>query len=194
MFSPTLFLHVLGPAFVMALMNIISSLMLSLLVDPITGVPHKSNQQTISIGLGNIAAGMVGGIAGAASIVTLANLRSGGRFPVSSILSVSVLIAAVIGAGPLLGRVPFAVLAAILIQIGWNLIDRRFVARLHRISRGYVMVMVATTGLAVLVDFVSAILIGIALSSFYQRQKSGDFRVEAPDFRSTPGPGNPPRR
>ena len=176
-FSPTLFLHVLGPAFVMALMNIISSLMLSLLVDPITGVPHKSNQQTISIGLGNIAAGMVGGIAGAASIVTLANLRSGGRFPVSSILSVSVLIAAVIGAGPLLGRIPFAVLAAILIQIGWNLIDRRFVARLHRISRGYVMVMVATTGLAVLVDFVTAILIGIALSSFINARKAETFEL-----------------
>ena len=175
--SSSLLLRVLEPAFIMALMNTVSSLMLSLLIDPITGARHKPNQQTISMGIGNIAAGLVGGIAGAGSYVTFANLRSGGRSPVSSVLAVSILIAAVLGAGQFLGRIPQAVLAGILIQIGWSLIDWRFIARLHRISRGYVLVMLGTTAVAVLVDFVTAILIGIALSSFINARKTENLEL-----------------
>ena len=175
--SSSLLLRVLEPAFIMALMNTVSSLMLSLLIDPITGARHKPNQQTISMGIGNIAAGLVGGIAGAGSYVTFANLRSGGRSPVSSVLAVAILIAAVLGAGQFLGRIPQAVLAGILIQIGWSLIDWRFIARLHRISRGYVLVMLGTTAVAVLVDFVTAILIGIALSSFINARKTENLEL-----------------
>ena len=176
-FSAGLLIRVLEPAFVMALMNTISSLMLSLVIDPITGVGHKPNQQTISIGLGNIIASLFGGMVGAGSYITLNNLRSGGRSPVSGILAVAVLMAALLGAGPLLSKIPSAVLAAILVQIGWNLIDWRFVARLHRISRSYALVMLATTAVAVLVDFVTAILIGIALSHFINARRVERFEL-----------------
>ena len=86
-FSAGLLIRVLEPAFVMALMNTISSLMLSLVIDPITGVGHKPNQQTISIGLGNIIASLFGGMVGAGSYATLNNLRSGGRSPLSGVLA-----------------------------------------------------------------------------------------------------------
>ena len=139
-FSAGLLIRVLEPAFVMALMNTISSLMLSLVIDPITGVGHKPNQQTISIGLGNIIASLFGGMVGAGSYATLNNLRSGGRSPLSGVLAASALVAAAFGLGPMLGRIPLAVLAGIIIKVGWDLIDWRFIARLHLISRGYVLV------------------------------------------------------
>ena len=181
-FSAGLLIRVLEPAFVMALMNTISSLMLSLVIDPITGVGHKPNQQTISIGLGNIIASLFGGMVGAGSYATLNNLRSGGRSPLSGVLAASVLVAAAFGLGPMLGRIPLAVLAGIIIKVGWDLvgwdlIDWRFIARLHLISRGYVLVMLATTALAVLVDFVIAILIGIALSHFINARRVERFEL-----------------
>ena len=176
-FSPGFLMRVLEPAFVMALMNTISSLMLSLLIDPITGTPHKPNQQSISLGLGNIAAALVGGMPCAGSFVTLAHLRSGGRSALGGVLAASILLAAALGAAPMLARIPIAVLASTIIKVGWDLIDWRFIARSHRISRGYVLVMLATTALAVLVDFVTAILIGIALSSFINARHAERFEM-----------------
>ena len=176
-FSAGLLIRVLEPAFVMALMNTISSLMLSLVIEPITGVGHKPNQQTISIGLGNIIASLFGGMVGAGSYATLNNLRSGGRSPLSGVLAASVLVAAAFGLGPMLGRIPLAVLAGIIIKVGWDLIDWRFIARSHLISRGYVLVMLATTAVAVLVDFVTAILIGIALSHFINARRAERFEL-----------------
>jgi SulP family sulfate permease len=161
------FAQLLEPAFILALLGSIDSLLTSLVADSLTKTQHDSDKELVGQGIGNVVAGLLGAIPGAgATMRTVINIRAGGRTPVSGMLHALVLLALALGLGRVVAYVPHAVLAAILLKVGWDIIDWGYWKRLHRIPREKAVVMLVTFGLTVLVDLVTAVAVGIILASF----------------------------
>ena len=159
------FLRALQPAFIMALLASVATFIQALRVDAITGTQHKPNREMFAQGMGNIAAGLTGGMPGSFAAGTMSNALSGGRSPVAGLTVAGIILAVILFLGPVAERIPFAVLAAILIITGWTFLDWRFIRRLHRVSRSFAIVMILTFVLALLVDFATAIVIGLVVAA-----------------------------
>ncbi len=159
------FLRVLQPAFIMALLGSITTFILALRIDAITGTQHKPNRELFGQGLGNVAAGFTGGLAGSMALGSVVNALSGGRSPVAGLTVAGIILAAALFLSPVAERIPFAVLAAILMVTALNVIDWRFIKRIHRISRSYAFVMLLTFGLVLFVDFTAALVIGLVVAA-----------------------------
>ena len=158
---------IVQPAFVLALLGSIDSLLTSLVADSITRTRHKSDRELIGQGIGNMVAGLIGGLPGAgATMRTVVNVRAGGRSPISGALHALILLALVLGLGPLAEQVPHAVLAGILMKVGWDIIDWGYLKRCHRAPREKVLVMLVTLGLTVFVDLITAVAVGLILAGF----------------------------
>ncbi len=158
---------ILQPALILALLGSIDSLLTSLVADSITRTRHNSDRELIGQGIGNMIAGLIGGLPGAgATMRTVVNVRAGGRTPVSGALHALILLGLVLGLGPLAEKIPHAVLAGILIKVGWDIIDWGYIKRCHRAPRNKVMVMVITLLLTVFVDLITAVAVGLILAGF----------------------------
>ena len=150
------------PALIIALLGSIDSLLTSLIADSMTRTRHKPNRELVGQGIGNLAAGLIGGLPGAgATMGTVVNIRAGGRTQVSGVLRTAILLAVVLGLGKYVETIPHAVLAGILIKVGWDIIDWRFLTRIHLVQREHLLVMLITLGLTVFLDLVTAVAIGL---------------------------------
>ena len=150
------------PALTIALLGSIDSLLTSLIADSMTRTRHKPNRELVGQGIGNLAAGLIGGLPGAgATMGTVVNIRAGGRTQVSGVLRTAILLAVVLGLGKYVETIPHAVLAGILMKVGWDIIDWRFLTRIHRVQREHLLVMLITLGLTVFLDLVTAVAIGL---------------------------------
>ena len=160
--SPGFLVGAVQPALILALLGSIDSLLTSLVADSMTRTRHNPNRELVGQGLGNTVAGLIGGLPGAgATMGTVVNLRAGGRTQVSGVLRAAILLALVLGLGRFVEEIPHAVLAGILMKVGWDIIDWRFITRIHRVQREHLMVMVITMGLTVFLDLVTAVAIGL---------------------------------
>lgn len=168
------FLRALQPAFIMALLGSVATFALALRVDAITGTQHKPNREMFGQGLGNIAAGLTGGMAGTMAPGSIVNALSGGRSPVAGLTVAGIILATILFLGPVAERIPLAVLAAIMIVTACSIIDWRFIERIHRISRSYAIVMIMTCGLVLFVDLFTAIVIGLVVAAL-----TGSRRLES---------------
>ena len=161
--------HAIGsfqPALVLALLASINTLLMSLIADSLTRGTHNPNRELMGQGVGNIFSGLFGGMPGAGNIpATVVNARIGGRTPVSGVLCALVLMSLVLGLGEYVGEIPHAVLAGILMKVGWDIIDWRFISRIHRVQREHLVVMVITLGLTVFADLLSAIMLGLIVAA-----------------------------
>ena len=155
-------------AFILAVLGSIDSLLTSLVADSMTRAGrHHSNRELIGQGIGNFVSGLIGGLPGAgATMRTVVNIKAGGRSPLSGALHALILLALVLGLAPLAERVPHAVLAGILLKVGWDIIDWGFIKRLHLIHREASFIMVMTFVLTVAVDLITAVGVGIILAGF----------------------------
>ena len=161
-FDPGFLARAAQPAITLALLGSIDSLLTSLIADSMTRTQHNPNRELVGQGIGNVVAGLFGGLAGAgATPGTVVNLRAGGRTQVSGVLRALILLALVLGLGPLAEEIPQAVLAGILVKVGWDIIDWRFLTRLLRVQREHLLVMLMTLGLTVFLDLVTAVAIGL---------------------------------
>ena len=163
---PSPSLHVLTnglqPALILALLGSIDSLLTSLVADAMTRTRHNPNRELVGQGIGNMVAGFIGGLPGAgATLGTVVNLRAGGRTPVSGVLRAAILLGLVLGLGRYVESIPHAVLAGILVKVGWDIIDWRFITRIHRVQREHLLVMSITLLLTVFLDLVTAVAIGL---------------------------------
>ena len=150
------------PALILALLGSIDSLLTSLVADSLTGTQHKPNKELVGQGIGNIVAGLFGALPGAgATMGTVVNIRAGGLTQVSGALRAILLLGLVLGLGRFVEPIPLAALAAILMKVGWDIIDWRMVVRMHRIRREHLFVILLTLGLTVFVDLVTAVAIGL---------------------------------
>ena len=155
-------LGALQPAIVLALLGSIDSLLAALVADSLTGSRHNPNRELIGQGIGNVAAGLIGGLPGAgATVSTVTNIRAGGQTPVSGMLRAVLLLALLLGFGPYVESVPLAALAGVLMKVGWDIVDWRLLARLRHIRREHLFVMLMTLGLTVFVDLLTAVAIGL---------------------------------
>ncbi len=155
------------PALILALLGTIDSLLTSLIADSITRTQHNSNRELIGQGIGNMAAGLIGGLPGAgATMRTVINVRAGGKTRLSGAIHALVLLALVLGLGPLAELVPHPVLAGILMKVGFDIIDWPYIRRLLFAPRAKVVVMLITLTLTVLVDLIVAVAVGIIIASF----------------------------
>ena len=155
-------LRALEPAFMLAMVGSLSSLLLSLLADSLTRAHHRPGRELIGQGIGNIAAALVGGLPAAGSNqATTANIRSGGRTPFSGALVATGLLAVILGLGKYVQPIPHAALAGILVKVGWDIIDWRLLGRAGRVERHHLLVMLLTLALTVFVDLLTAVAIGL---------------------------------
>ena len=150
------------PALIIALLGSIDSLLTSLVADSMTRTRHDANRELVGQGIGNVVAGFVWGLPGAgATLGTVVNIRAGGRTQVSGALRAAILLALVLGLGRYVEAIPHAALAGILMKVGWDIIDWRFMTRIHRVQREHLLVMLLTMGLTVFLNLVTAVAIGL---------------------------------
>ena len=160
--SGAFFVKAIQPALIIALLGSIDSLLTSLIADSMTRTRHNPNRELVGQGIGNSVAGLFGGLPGAgATLGTVVNLRAGGRTPISGVIRAGILLALVLGLGQYVENIPHAALAGILVKVGWDIIDWRFITRLHRVQREHLIVMVITMSLTVFLDLVTAVAIGL---------------------------------
>ena len=163
--SPSVLAGAIQPALILALLGSIDSLLTSLVADSMTRTRHDSDRELIGQGIGNTIAGFIGALPGAGSTPgSVVNIRSGGRTQVSGAIRAGVVLLLVLGLSEYVKVIPHAVLAGILIKVGWDIVDWRFVTRLHRVQREHLLVMVLTMGLTVFLDLVTAVAIGLIVA------------------------------
>jgi SulP family sulfate permease len=167
-------------AAILAALGSIDSLLTSLVADNMSRSFHNSDKELIGQGLGNLAAGIVGGLPGAgATMRTLANIKAGGRTPLSGVLHALVLLLIVLGLGPVVSFIPHAALAGILFKVGIDVIDWRFLRRWYRAPRTDLVLMVVVLVLTVLVDVVTAVGVGIVMASLVFVKDMADIQMQS---------------
>ncbi len=184
-FSVHTLTNAVQPAITIALLGSIDSLLTSLIADSLTRTRHSPNRELVGQGIGNMIAGFVWGLPGAgATMGTVVNIRAGGRTPVSGVLRAAILLGLVLGLGKYVEAIPHAVLAGILMKVGWDIIDWRFITRLHRVQREHLLVMLITMGLTVFLDLVTAVAIGLIAAGMASARQFE--RLELDSVVSTP--------
>jgi len=159
-------LIVFEAALILALLGSIDSLLTSLVADNMTRTRHNSNRELIGQGIGNVVAGLFGGIASAgATMRTVINIRTGGTTKISGMLHSLFLLAIVLVLAPLAANIPHTVLAGILIKTGWDIIDRAYIVKAHRGPRWDLALMLLVLTLTVFVDLITAVVAGVVLAS-----------------------------
>ena len=162
----------LGSALILAILGSIDSLLTSLVADNVTRTHHNSDRELVGQGIGNMFAGFFGAIPGAgATMRTITNVRAGGRTSISGVLHALVLLALVMGLGPLAEDIPSAVLAGILLKVGWDIIDWGYLRRVRRAPRDETLVMLTVLVLTVFVDLITAVGVGVIMASLIAARK-----------------------
>jgi SulP family sulfate permease len=163
----------------LATLGSIDSLLTSLVADNITRTTHDSDKELIGQGIGNLFAGLFGGLPGAgATMRTVVNVRAGGKTPISGMVHAIVLLVIVLGAGKLTEKIPNAVLAGILIKVGIDIIDWSFLKRAHKISMRATGLMYLVLFLTVFVDLITAVAVGIFLANLFTVQRLTDLQAK----------------
>ncbi len=177
-FTVALLPQMLKSAIILALLGAIDSLLTSLVADNITRTQHDSNRELIGQGIGNTLAGVFGGLPGAgATMRTVINVRSGGRTPLSGALHALVLLALVLGLGPLAAHIPHVVLAGILIKVGVDIIDWDYLKRLRSAPRVGLTIMSTVLLMTVFVDLITAVAVGMIIASFVFMKRMTDMQI-----------------
>ncbi len=149
----------------LAVLGSLDSLLTSVVADKTLLTRHDSNQELIGQGIGNIAAGFVGGLPGAgATMRTMVNIRDGGRTKLSGMFHSLVLLVIVIFLGRFASQIPLAVLAGILMTVGFSIIDYRSLLSIKKTPSADVTVMLVVLFLTVFVDLIIAVLVGVCLA------------------------------
>ena len=186
--------QMISPAFTIAVLAAIESLLSAVVSDGMIGDTHKSNAELIEQGLGNIFSGFFGGIPATGAIArTAANVRNGGRTPIAGIAHCITLTIILLVLMPLAALIPMTTLAAVLLVVAANMADWSSFFRLCKNApKSDIIVLVATFFLTVFFDLVVAIEIGVVLAAllFMKRMaETADIKAwkytDSPDI--TPG-------
>jgi len=156
-----------GPAFTIAMLAAIESLLSAVVADGMIGGRHRSNMELVAQGVANIASPLFGGIPATGAIArTATNVKNGGRTPVAGMTHAATLLLITVCFGRFAGLIPMAALAAILAIVAYHMSEwRTFMAEL-RAPKSDVAVLLTTFGLTVLVDLTVAIAVGMILAAF----------------------------
>ncbi len=191
------------PAFTIAILAGIESLLSAVVADGMIGGKHRSNMELVAQGIANIGSVLFGGIPATGAIArTAANVRNGGRTPVAGMVHSVTVFLIMLVLMPFAKLIPMTTLAAILIIVAYNMSEIRVFKGLLKSSKSDVFILLLTFALTVLIDLVAAIEVGIVLAAFLFMKRMADstsiqsIRVDLqdqPDFALSNPDGIDPR-
>ena len=159
--------QLIKPAFTIALLGAIESLLSAVVADGMMGGNHRSNTELIAQGIANICSSVFGGIPATGAIArTATNIKNGGRTPIAGIIHAVVLFAILLFVGKWAALIPMATLAGVLIVVAYNMSEWRSFIYIMKISKSDAAVLITTFLLTVLVDLTVAIELGMILAAF----------------------------
>ena len=183
--SGVFLLRAIEPALILALLGSVDSLLTSLVADSMTGTRHNSNRELIGQGLGNITAGLVGGLPGAGTTTcTVTNIMSHGTTRLSGLVCSIVMLTVVLWLGKYIPPIPFSALAGVMVLVGIEVVDWNLLKRLHRIQAYYLSVVLLTCGLAIFVDLVTAVAVGLIVAGLTHAAQLESLELD--NLRSVP--------
>jgi SulP family sulfate permease len=174
-------LTLIGPAFTIALLGAIESLLSAMVADGMAGTKHNSNQELIGQGIANIVAPLFGGFAATGAIArTATNIRNGATSPLSGVIHSLFLILVILLLSPLASSIPLCCLSAILFMVAWNMSEIPHFIRLVRGSPAPdVAVLLITFALTVFVDLVVAVNVGVILAALlFMRRMAASVSID----------------
>ena len=154
-------------AFAIAMLGAIESLLSAVVADGLAGTKHDPDGELVGQGLGNVVAPFFGGIAATGAIArTATNIRSGARTPLAGFFHALFILAVMVALAPLLGYLPMASLAALLLTVAFRMSEYRHVVRVTRRGpRSDVAVLWVCLLLTVVFDMVIAVSVGVVLAA-----------------------------
>ena len=184
------FRQILPGAFTIAMLGAIESLLSAVVADGLARTKHDPDAELVALGVGNIVTPFFGGIPATGAIArTATNVRAGARSPFAAMIHAIVVLAAMLALAPLIGYLPMASLAALLLVVAWNMSEVKHVRRIIRIApTSDVLVLLTCYALTVFFDMVTAVSVGVGLAAllFMRRMvEVADTRlseVEHPDL------------
>ena len=164
------------PAFTIAMLAAIESLLSAVVSDGMIGSKHKSNAELVGQGVGNILSALFGGIPATGAIArTAANVKNGGRTPVAGMIHALTLLLILLFLMPYASYIPMSCLAAILIIVGYNMSGwRTFVRIIKTAPKSDIAVLIITFLLTLFFDLVIAIEFGMVLAAFLFLKRMSD--------------------
>lgn len=164
--------QLIRPAFTIALLCSIESLLSAVVADGMTGGNHRSNTELIAQGVANICSSVLGGIPATGAIArTATNIKNGGSTPVAGIIHAITLLLIMLFIGQWAALIPMATLAGILVVVAWNMSELGNFIDVFKGSKSDASVLLITFGLTILVDLTVAIEIGIIVAAFLFMRK-----------------------
>lgn len=162
-------LELIGPAFTIAMLGAIESLLSAVIADGMSGTQHNSNRELVGQGLANIVAPLFGGFAATGAIArTATNVRNGGNSPLSGIVHCLTLVLIIVFLAPLAVNIPLTTLAAILFIVSWNMSEApHFIKMARNAPTADVVILLVTFALTVFVDLIIAVNIGVIIAVLY---------------------------
>ena len=159
--------ELVGPAFAIAMLGAIESLLSAVIADGMTGKRHDPDAELIGLGIGNLIAPFFGGIAATGALArTATNIRAGATSPIASVIHAAFILLTILIAAPLVAYVPMAALAGLLLLVAWNMSElKHFVHTVRVAPRSDVFVLLTCYVLTVLFDMVMAIGVGVVLAA-----------------------------
>lgn len=180
-FSFSNMVQLIGPAFTIAMLGAIESLLSAVVADGMAGTHHDSNQELIGQGLANIIAPLLGGFAATGAIArTATNIRNGGNSPLAGIIHSVVLLLILLFLAPLANDIPLCALAAILFVVAWNMSELpHFISMLKKVPKTDTAILLITFLLTVFTDLVVAVNIGVVLASLtFMQRMAGSVEIQ----------------
>jgi sulfate permease, SulP family len=191
--DPARVLSLVGPAFTIALLGAIESLLSAVVADGMAGTRHDSNQELIGQGIANIVAPLFGGFAATGAIArTATNIRNGATSPLAGMVHSLFLILVILLFAPLASTIPLCCLSAILFVVAWNMSELPHVFRVLRgAPKADVGILLLTFFLTVFVDLVVAVNVGVIFAAlFFMRRMADSVNVEQ-HIEELPDSGTP---
>lgn len=154
------------PAFTIAMLGAIESLLSAVVADGMSGSQHNSNRELVGQGIANILAPLFGGFAATGAIArTATNIRNGGNSPLAGIIHAFTLLLIILFLAPLAVNIPLTALAAILFVVAWNMSEvHHFMNLLKKAPWGDIITLLVTFTLTVFVDLVAAVIAGVLVA------------------------------
>jgi SulP family sulfate permease len=174
-------IELIGPAFAIAMLGAIESLLSAVVADGMAGTKHDSNQELIGQGIANLVTPLFGGFAATGAIArTATNVRNGGNSPIAGITHALTLILLIFFLAPLASDIPLCALAAILFVVAYNMSElKHFKRMVKRAPKADVAILLITFGLTVFSDLTIAVNIGVILAMLqFMRRMASSVEVQ----------------
>lgn len=171
-FTPEQLTQMFVDGIVLGTLGCIDALLTAVIADSLTRKEHNSRKELIGQGIGNLVSGVCGGLPGAgATMGTVVNIQAGAKTALSGVVRAVTLVVLVVFAAGLTAYIPLAVLAAIAIKVGINILDWSFLKRAHRVSTTATLIMYGVMLLTVFVDLIVAVGIGVFIANILTIEK-----------------------